>query len=225
MAADAGGALSAGASIACDIPALGDGLALRHGGRLVLDLASIRKNPGTTTMTDYTESQLVLPALEAMSLTPRGYISTSELIRVLESKMTPSGYDAEILDGRRDTHFSQKVRNLKSNRRLLRYGWALYVDGGFVITPKGRSYVSRHIFREVAGRLARYTDASGRLPPFEVMPEDRSLVGRARADLDVRERGRAELDEKGIHLLDTHSDLLDQFLAAIARAEGLCSAD
>ena len=90
-------------------------------------------------MTDYTESQLVLPALEAMSLTPHGYFSTSELIRVLESKMTPSGYDAEILYGRRDTHFSQKVRNLKSNRRLLRYGWALYVDGGFVITPKGRS--------------------------------------------------------------------------------------
>ena len=187
---------------------------------------SIRTNPGTTTMTDYTESQLVLPALEAMSLTPRGYISTSELIRVLESKMTPSGYDAENPrwpEGH--TFLAEGPETSSPTGDSCGNGWALYVDGGFVITPKGRSCVSRHIFREVAGRLARYTDASGRLPPFEVMPEDRSLVGRARADLDVRERGRAELDEKGIHLLDTHSDLLDQFLAAIARAERLCSAD
>lgn len=176
-------------------------------------------------MTNYTESQLVLPALEAMSLRPNGYISTSELIRVLEKKLKPSGYDAEILDGRRDTHFSQKVRNLKSNRRLLRYGWAHYVDGGFVITPNGRAHVSRRIFDEVAGRLVRYADASGRLPPFQATPEDLRLVGRARADLDVRERGRAELNEKGVDLLDAHIDLLDQFRLAIPGADGLRSSD
>jgi len=161
-------------------------------------------------MTDYTESQLVLPALEAMSLRPNGYISTTDLIRVLEIAMGPTGPDAEILYGRRDTHFSQKVRNLKSNRRLKRYGWALYVEGGFIITDKGRAHVNRHIFGRVASGLARYADASGRIPRIQWTEQEEELVDRAEANLAARERQAAELDPKESALLGRHRSLLEE---------------
>ena len=125
----------------------------------------------------------------------------------------PTGPDAEILYRRRDTHFSQKVRNLKSNRRLKRYGWALYVQGGFSITDKGRAYVNRHIFGRVASSLTRYADASGRIPPVEWTEENKELVDRAEANLAVRERQAAELGPKQSALLARHRNLLEELLS------------
>ena len=61
-------------------------------------------------MARITESQLVLPALYLMSKSNEGYMSTSDLITNLTKVMRPTGQDAEILAGRRDTYFSQKVR-------------------------------------------------------------------------------------------------------------------
>ena len=148
-----------------------------------------------------------------MSLRPNGYISTTDLIRVLEIAMDPTGPDAEILYRRRDTHFSQKVRNLKSNRRLKRYGWAAYVDGGFTITDKGRAYVNRHIFDRVASSSARYASASGRIPPVEWTEENKELVGRARANLAGRERQAAEFDPEESALLARHRNLLEELLS------------
>jgi hypothetical protein len=61
------------------------------------------------------ERDLVIPALRA-ARDKGGEITTSELIDVLVQEFEPSGTDAEILDGRSDTYFSQKVRNLISHR-------------------------------------------------------------------------------------------------------------
>ena len=52
-----------------------------------------------------TESQLVLPVLYLMSKSNEGYMSTSDLITNLTKVMRPTGQDAEILAGRRDTYF------------------------------------------------------------------------------------------------------------------------
>ena len=73
-----------------------------------------------------TESELVLPSLYLMSLSPTGTISTTESIRLLTQIMKPQGLDAQILSNRSDTYFSQKVRNLKSHNTLTKYGYALY---------------------------------------------------------------------------------------------------
>ena len=61
------------------------------------------------------ERDLVIPALRA-ARDSGGLITTSQLIEVLEDEFEPSGTDAEVLDGRSDTYFSQKVRNLISHR-------------------------------------------------------------------------------------------------------------
>lgn len=73
-----------------------------------------------------TESELVLPSLYLMTLNPHGCISTSELIELLTQILKPKGIDAQILNNRNDTYFSQKVRNLKSHDTLTKYGYAQY---------------------------------------------------------------------------------------------------
>lgn len=91
-----------------------------------------------------TESELVLPSLYLMSLSPTGSISTTELIRLLTQIMKPQGLDVQILSNRSDTYFSQKVRNLKSHDTLTKYGYALYSDGTYYITDSGRLLVQNN---------------------------------------------------------------------------------
>lgn len=89
-----------------------------------------------------TESELILPALWVMSQNKDGRISTTSLRRELAKIIQPIGIDAEILAGRSDNHFSQKVRNLKSHKTLEQYGYAVRDGRGFRITKKGLDLVS-----------------------------------------------------------------------------------
>lgn len=91
-----------------------------------------------------TESQLVLPALYLMSKSNGGIMSTSELIANLTTVMHPTGIDADILSGRNDTYFSQKVRNLKSHDTLVKSHYAIDYADGFKITTQGMAYVEAH---------------------------------------------------------------------------------
>ncbi len=68
----------------------------------------------------YSEENLIIPALFELYLNSDG-MTTSMLIRALTENLQPEGADAEILFGRKDTRFSQKVRNLISHKRLHPY--------------------------------------------------------------------------------------------------------
>ncbi|MBR2101992.1 MAG: HNH endonuclease [Prevotella sp.] len=95
-------------------------------------------------MARITESQLVLPALYLMYKSKDGIITTSELISKLTQIMRPTGMDAEILAGRTDTYFSQKVRNLKSHDTLVKRDFASNYEDGFRLTTAGAAYVKEH---------------------------------------------------------------------------------
>jgi hypothetical protein len=88
------------------------------------------------------ESALVLPALECI-YDAGGRLSTTKLRACLTEKFGPDGEDAAILDGRSDTKFDQKVRNLKSHKTLSRLGWAVEYRGGFELTGAGRKMVQK----------------------------------------------------------------------------------
>lgn len=96
-----------------------------------------------------TEPDLVIPALRIMSTRPDGFILTSDLIVELEHVFNPTGRDAEIIPGRSDTYFSQKVRNLISHRTnansFISNGYADYDDErrGLSITESGRDLLRR----------------------------------------------------------------------------------
>ncbi len=66
------------------------------------------------------EEELIDPALYELYSHKNG-LTTSQLISLLTEKIQPSGEDAEILFGRNDTRFSQKVRNLISHKSILPY--------------------------------------------------------------------------------------------------------
>ena len=92
------------------------------------------------------ERELVLPTLRLLDRSNRGWIATSDLISQLTALFSPSGQDAEILGGRSDTYFSQKVRNMISHRdqssSFISRGLAQYEQHGLAITDLGRSTVS-----------------------------------------------------------------------------------
>ena len=95
-----------------------------------------------------TEGQIRDAALRALVIAPGGFLTTQDLILVLEKDFKPTGTDAKILDNRSDTHFSQKVRNLVSHRdqntSLEVRGLATYspTREGWEISTAGRNHVA-----------------------------------------------------------------------------------
>jgi hypothetical protein len=87
-----------------------------------------------------TERELILPSLYLIDLYG-GTISTSKLQDPLRTLMKPSGEDLDILAGRTDDKFSQKVRNLKAHDTLTAPGYAKFVDGQYRITQEGQEYL------------------------------------------------------------------------------------
>ncbi len=67
-------------------------------------------------MSCFSENEIAPIVLEIIREHPG--IHTSELITAARREMQPDGEDCEILDGRNDDKFSQKVRNIKSHDTL-----------------------------------------------------------------------------------------------------------
>lgn len=149
-------------------------------------------------MTRITEKQLVLPTLYLLSKSNNGFVTTSDLITKLTEVMKPTGIDAEILSGRSDTYFSQKVRNLKSHDALQRRGYATNYNDGFMITQSGINYVATHVealsylfnedfnYEDVKNAIDSISDAGDRkvLPIEEYISEGRLIT----KNIQIRER-------------------------------------
>ena len=86
------------------------------------------------------ENQLIIPSLKVFSRRKEG-TTTSELIDILTEIMQPKGKDAEIIPGRNDTYFSQKVRNLRSHSTFERDNLAEYKNEKYYITEKGLDFL------------------------------------------------------------------------------------
>jgi len=73
----------------------------------------------------------------------------ADLIEQMIQEFEPSAEDAEILDGRHDSKFSQTVRNLVSHRNspisMFSRGYANYhrEDENIEITASGRSFLDQ----------------------------------------------------------------------------------
>lgn len=98
-----------------------------------------------------TENDLVLPVLDLLSKEDGNTLSTTDLIKKTTEKMKPTGSDLDILKNRKDTKFSQKVRNLKSHNKFSKLDYAKYTpplskgeSGKFTLTDKGMEYLKRH---------------------------------------------------------------------------------
>ena len=126
------------------------------------------------------ETELILPSLYLMSLN-NGSITTSELIEKLRLVMKPSGADLDILSGRNDDKFSQKVRNLKAHNTFERFGYAEYKGGarhGYVeITDSGKEHLSRNqsILKYLLTNDFAYADLTANLKNIEADVDKRRI--------------------------------------------------
>lgn len=92
----------------------------------------------------YSEPDLIIPALKLLR-DHRDGLDTSEIKDALTKIMKPTGHDLDILDGRTDTVFSQKVRNLiGSHRNLEGKGLATFENGISKITDAGLTYLEEN---------------------------------------------------------------------------------
>jgi hypothetical protein len=91
------------------------------------------------------EADLTCPTLQILASHPGGECTTTQLIKALETHFQPQGEDAEILDNRSDSRFSQIVRNMKSHKdastNIIGRGLVIEIDDGFRITPAGVNYL------------------------------------------------------------------------------------
>ncbi len=131
------------------------------------------------------ESALILPALYAMYI-KGGSIQTTDLIKALTEILKPTGHDLEILEGRRDTKFSQKVRNLKSHGTLVDQGFATHTYRGYEITKAGHDMVEKHksqlelLFEFQFFQAARQFRQLADSEPLEVIDEKIIVEGKLR---------------------------------------------
>lgn len=94
------------------------------------------------------EGDLIIPTLRLLSDAKDGFLETSQLIVELTEIFNPTGKDAAIADGRSDTYFSQKVRNMISHRTVrksfINQGFANYDSkrNGLQITNEGRQFIA-----------------------------------------------------------------------------------
>jgi len=92
------------------------------------------------------ERELIIPALRAAS---NGEITMTNLIVKLTDEFQPSGEDTAIIEGRADSKFSQKVRNLVSHRgvstSMFSMGYATYhpESESIQITDLGRKFLDQ----------------------------------------------------------------------------------
>lgn len=95
------------------------------------------------------EPDIVIPALRAAAASPGGEITTTALIAKMVDLFQPQGEDAELIEGRADTKFTQKVRNLISHRSgptsMFSKGYATYhaASESIRVTDQGRQFLSQ----------------------------------------------------------------------------------
>lgn len=95
------------------------------------------------------ERDLIIPALRAAAASPAGEIHMTNLIDELTNEFQPQGEDAELIQGRNDSKFSQKVRNLVSHREgatsMFFKGYATYhaQSESISITDAGRDFLDQ----------------------------------------------------------------------------------
>jgi predicted HNH restriction endonuclease len=108
-------------------------------------------------MPTYSESDLIIPALEIIAAHPEG-ITTTNLSKELRRRLRPTGDDLAPLANRQDDKFSQKVRNLKSHDTLEKKGFCISSNEKYKITREGREFLKDGLPTERALRAQGFTE-------------------------------------------------------------------
>ncbi|MBO7501433.1 MAG: AAA family ATPase [Fibrobacterales bacterium] len=90
----------------------------------------------------YSEPNLLVPAVIALGKSG-GKLSTPEMIDALTEMLEPSPSDLVPYSSRKDSKFSQTVRNIKSHAKLSQLQWAQEDEDGWTLDLKGSALYNR----------------------------------------------------------------------------------
>lgn len=96
----------------------------------------------------YSERDLLRPALGIIQ-EEGGTATTTHIIEKLIERLKPSDKDLEILFGRNDSRFSQKVRNLISHKTITRYADHDPLEHSLTLNEKGALFLQSEIEDEI----------------------------------------------------------------------------
>jgi DNA adenine methylase len=154
--------------------------------------------------TTITERDLILPALYYIDVADDSTLSTSQLSDKLRDLLNPVGADAELLSGRNDDKFSQKVRNLRSHKTLEKPGLCTYErrggNGYWTITDRGRVFLAQHkpLLEYLVRNKFPYEDAQKALSRVRE-PDEEVELNIFDEDLSVREGTVTVTQQKTYH--------------------------
>jgi len=93
------------------------------------------------------ETDLLVPVLRLLDDSPTDSLTMTDLISMLEERFHPEGADAQMLENRNDTRFSQIVRNIVSHKTTgpnpIARGFVEHLSdqSALRITPEGRKFL------------------------------------------------------------------------------------
>lgn len=131
-------------------------------------------------MSRYEEKTIALEAVKIIE--EFGEMTMSELIAELTERMKPNGHDNKILSGRKDTYFSQKVRNLRSHSNPIFFDNVVFDEkGGKYISKeylKIKSQVSKEDYVEkLANRKEKVLTFYARKLDYEKINKEKQEIG------------------------------------------------
>ena len=133
-------------------------------------------------MSKYEENIIAMEAVKAVE--EYGELTMGELIDILIERMQPSGHDMEILSNRKDTFFSQKVRNLRSHSNKVFFN-NVYYDNEMdkyvsLDCKKMKEVVGEKVYAEKLGqKKKRVAKFYARKIDFERINREKQLIGNA----------------------------------------------
>lgn len=161
---------------------------------------------------EYSERDLVLPTLQLLDQRPGG-LTTTDLIVLLEARMSPDGHELEVIANRQDTYFSQKVRDLVSHRTLQKHGLVDHTPREHLhrLTEAGRRYLAESQGVDDSGPPGEPGRQRTRFGSYRAADEQPKRQQREPFDVDPNEVDRAS---------GAHARIQDA-LAAWLEARGL----
>jgi 5-methylcytosine-specific restriction endonuclease McrA len=93
-----------------------------------------------------------------MLLQKNGKMTTSDILQSLRDIFHPEGHDSDIISGRKDDYFSQKIRNIKCHSSLSDYV-DYNKDDGWQLNETGRNFLYniQYVVEEIDGIVTNQT--------------------------------------------------------------------
>lgn len=142
-------------------------------------------------MSRFTESKIAVEAVKVIE--EYGELTMGELIDILIERMKPTGHDLDIIAHRKDTYFSQKVRNLRSHSNKLFFNNVHYdsITDKYVSNEckKMKAVLEQKLYvKKLAQKKNRTTVFYARKLDYERINKEKQLIGNAGEELVYRDQ-------------------------------------